>query len=75
MLTKSPRSNQIIAAITCISSRCCRYAQSKHLDLQQRCTEVLSMLEDITLMSEVLPMDASTEDLEPDEVRIMIEAS
>ena len=45
----------------------CRYISSKQLELQQRCYELMELLDDTNLMSEVLPMDASTEDLEADE--------
>jgi len=44
-----------------------KYISSKQLELQQRCYELMELLDDTNLMSEVLPMDASTEDLEADE--------
>lgn len=43
------------------------YAQSKSLDLQQRCIEVLALLKHSDTMADVLPVDASCEDIDVDE--------
>lgn len=43
------------------------YAQSKSLDVQQRCLEILALLQQSETMVEVLPVDASCEDIEVDE--------
>lgn len=43
------------------------YAQSKSLDVQQRCLEILALLQQSETMVEVLPVDASCEDIDVDE--------
>jgi AP-4 complex subunit epsilon-1 len=43
------------------------YAQSRSLDLQQRCLEILALLKHSDTMADVLPVDASCEDIEVDE--------
>ena len=43
------------------------YSQSRSLDLQQRCIEVLALLKHSDTMADVLPVDASCEDIEVDE--------
>ena len=43
------------------------YSQSKSLDLQQRCLEVLALLKISDIMADVLPVDASCEDIDIDE--------
>lgn len=43
------------------------YSQSKCLDLQQRCIEVLALLKISDIMADVLPVDASCEDIEIDD--------
>eukprot|EP01031_Cornospumella_fuschlensis_P036807 gene36807-44650_t len=43
------------------------YSQSRSLDLQQRCLEVLALLRHPAVMAEILPVDASCEDIEVDE--------
>jgi AP-4 complex subunit epsilon-1 len=42
------------------------YAQSSSLDVQQRCLEILALLKHSETMVEVLPLDASCEDIEVD---------
>eukprot|EP00743_Colponemidia_sp_Colp-15_P002166 GILK01002351.1.p1 GENE.GILK01002351.1~~GILK01002351.1.p1 ORF type:complete len:1062 (-),score=193.43 GILK01002351.1:67-3252(-) len=44
-----------------------RYGQSRSVDIQQRCYEFAELARDMGTMREVLPVDASCEDLEPDE--------
>jgi AP-4 complex subunit epsilon-1 len=43
------------------------FSQSKHLDLQQRCIEILALLKQSDIMVDVLPVDASCEDIDIDE--------
>lgn len=43
------------------------YSQSRSLDLQQRCLEVLLLLRNPSIMVDILPVDASCEDIEVDE--------
>lgn len=44
-----------------------RYCRSVSLDVQQRCVEFKLLLKDATTLVEVLPVDASCEDIEVDE--------
>eukprot|EP01039_Chlorochromonas_danica_P004528 gene4528-4966_t len=43
------------------------FSQSRALDLQQRCVEVLALLRHPAIMVEVLPIDASCEDIDVDD--------
>jgi AP-4 complex subunit epsilon-1 len=43
------------------------FSQSKNLDLQQRCIEILALLKQSDIMVDVLPVDASCEDIDIDE--------
>lgn len=43
------------------------FSQSRALDLQQRCVEVLALLRHPAIMVEVLPLDASCEDIDVDD--------
>eukprot|EP00002_Diphylleia_rotans_P013246 TRINITY_DN2580_c0_g1_i14.p1 TRINITY_DN2580_c0_g1~~TRINITY_DN2580_c0_g1_i14.p1 ORF type:complete len:1005 (-),score=216.92 TRINITY_DN2580_c0_g1_i14:162-3176(-) len=44
-----------------------KFQKSRLLSLTQRCTEFLSLSKDLSYMQQVLPMDASCEDIEIDE--------
>jgi AP-4 complex subunit epsilon-1 len=50
------------------------YAQSQSLDLQQRCLEVLALLKHSETMADVLPVDASCEDIDMDESLSIVNA-
>ena len=43
-----------------------KFARSKNLDLQQRCVEFANLLKQPALLVDVLPVDASCEDIEVD---------
>eukprot|EP00940_MAST-03C_sp_MAST-3C-sp2_P001847 g1847.t1 len=51
---------EVVACIT-------KFGDSKDSDVQQRCTELSALLQHPDVMKEVLPVDASTEDVEVDE--------
>lgn len=50
------------------------YAQSRSLDVQQRCLEVLALLQHSEVMADVLPVDASCEDIDVDESLSFLDA-
>jgi len=50
-----------------VSSLIALYSQSRNLDLQQRCLEYTALLQAPSLLVDVLPVDASCEDLDVDE--------
>jgi AP-4 complex subunit epsilon-1 len=43
------------------------YSQARSLDLQQRCLEILALLRNPSIMVDILPVDASCEDIEVDD--------
>mmetsp|Transcript_20610 Transcript_20610/g.48958 ORF Transcript_20610/g.48958 Transcript_20610/m.48958 type:complete len:814 (+) Transcript_20610:300-2741(+) len=51
-----------------------RFRNAKHPNLQQRCLELEALLQNPTLMAQVLPLDASCEDIEVDTDMPMLDA-